>query len=339
MLKEVDIKNFRSINEARLKLRPITVLTGLNSTGKSACFSAILSALYHDKNAENSKILLSNLDFSFATNRNRNTAAEEYSVVLKSDNGEMVLSDSNIITTPSTESNGFYDLEKNVYYLSANRLGYRMNGELYNPKYKIGIQGEYIFGTFFHEQSKPLNEDICFNTKTSLTLSYQVGQWLSYILSIPFDVKTEEITSTQIKVSYTADGTDNILPQQLGVGVSYLVKILIMCLRANEGDVLMIENPEIHLHPAAQSRLGEFFSRIIKGGIQLLIETHSENLIEKLQYQIYSNEISSEDIIIYYKQGVEDSFLKINIESNGKLSPDFPEGFFDASLNDLLEIG
>lgn len=339
MLKELYIKDFRSIKEENLDIRRITVLTGLNSTGKSSCFSAILSALYHDRNAENSRVLLTNYDFTFKTNRNRNDNASQYDVVIKTDKGQIVLHDNGTTDSPITKSEDNYDLEKNIFYLSANRLGYKINGEAYNPKYKVGIQGEYILGAFHHEQSKAIDENICLDSSKSLTLSYQVGQWLSYILNIPFDIKTEEITTTQVKVSYRADDLDNILPQQLGVGVSYLVKVIIMCLRADHGDVLMIENPEIHLHPAAQARLGVFFSYIIKGGVQLLIETHSENLIEKLQYQVYRGKMSSDDIVIYYKEGIESPYLMVEIQKDGKLNPDFPEGFLDVSLNDLLEIG
>ena len=112
-----------------------------------------------------------------------------------------------------------------------------------------------------------------------------------------------------------------------------------MCLRAKRGDILMIENPEIHLHPKAQSKLGEFLTIIANAGVQLIIETHSEHVINKIQYQIFSRNFDNEKLAIYYKENARDNFERVEINENGRYSVDFPEGFFDASLGDLMEIG
>ena len=135
-----------------------------------------------------------------------------------------------------------------------------------------------------------------------------------------------------------SDDLSNLSPQQLGVGVSYLVKTLIMCLRAKEGDLLMIENPELHLHPAAQARLGEFFTYIANAGIQVLLETHCEHLINKLQYQIFKDRFEHGRAVVYYKGGITSPFETIRFTEGGKFKTPFPEGFFDATLEELLEI-
>ena len=151
-------------------------------------------------------------------------------------------------------------------------------------------------------------------------------------------MQTEKISQTKVKVVYKSDDLPNLSPQQLGVGVSYLAKTLIMCLRAKKGDLLMIENPEIHLHPAAQARLGEFFTYIASAGIQVLLETHCEHLINKLQYQIYKNCFECDKVVIYYKGGITNPFETIRITEAGRFETTFPEGFFDATLEELLEI-
>ena len=336
MIQQLKLNNFKGIEEETLDLKPLTLLTGLNSTGKSTCFQAILAALYYN-NGTNANNMLASYDFSFTSNRNKNVNAKWISIKVSQKLGKhfcVELFDDDSVTANTDES---IDLEDKVYYLSANRLAYNTDMEAVSPKYKIGLQGEYIFGTFEMEKSSPLDASFI-KDKNSETLSAQLNWWLTYILGIKFEMQTEKVTSNRVKVIYKSNDLPNLSPQQLGVGVSYLAKILIMCLRAKKGNVLMLENPEIHLHPAAQSRLGEFFVFISNAGIQLLIETHCENLINKIQYEIYKNRIKNTDAILYYKGGITDSFQRLDFMDSGKFNMDFPEGFFDATLDEMLEM-
>ena len=335
MIQQISINNFRGIVSEDLELKPLTLLTGLNSTGKSTCFQAILAALYYSSN-KNANILLSSYDLSFTTNRNRNVNAKDINIVVKTDN-EKHFSTHIYQDMIHSEKIGEIDLEDSIYYLSANRLAYNLDMEAVSPKFKVGIQGEYIFGTFESEKSNQLDASLI-KDKESETLSAQLNWWLSYILGIKFEMQTERVTSNRVKVIYKSDDLPNLSPQQLGVGVSYLAKILILCLRAKKGDTLMLENPEIHLHPAAQSRLGEFFVFISNAGIQLLLETHCENLINKIQYEVYKNHIKNTNAVLYYKRGITDPFQRLDFKSNGKFNMDFPEGFFDATLDEMLEM-
>lgn len=336
MIHQITINNFRGIESEVLDIKPLTLLTGLNSTGKSTCFQAILTALYYN-NGTNANIMLSSFDFSFATNRNRNVNAKSSSIKVVCDNGKSfeteMLGEYRVVSQKNTE----VDLEDSFYYLSANRLAFNQDMETVSPKYKVGVQGEYIFGSFEVEKSKSLDVKLV-KDKNSETLSAQLNWWLTYILGIKFELETEKITSNRVKVIYKSNNLPNLAPQQLGVGVSYLAKILITCLRAKKGDTLMLENPEIHLHPAAQSRLGEFFVYITNAGIQLLIETHCENLLNKIQYEVYKNHINHTDAVLYYKGGITDPFQRLDFMSNGKFNTEFPEGFFDATLDEMLEM-
>ena len=335
MIQQITINNFKGIESESLDIKPLTLLTGLNSTGKSTCFQAILASLYYN-NGANANVMLSSFDFSFESIRNRNNNAKKISIDIKQETDNALIVDL-YPEEISLNSGDKIDLEESVYYLSANRLAYSPDMEAVSPKYKVGVQGEFLFGTFEAEKSNPL-DTLLIKDKNSETLSAQLNWWLTYILGIKFEMQTEKVTSNRVKVIYKSNDLPNLSPQQLGVGVSYLAKILIMCLRAKRGDVLMIENPEIHLHPAAQSRLGEFFAFIVNAGIQVLIETHCENLINRIQYEVYKNHIKHTDTILYYKGGITDPFQRLDFLSNGKFNRDFPEGFFDATLDEMLEM-
>lgn len=332
MISKLIIKNFKSINRQCLDLRPLTILTGLNSTGKSSCLQAILTALYHS--SPTASTLLENMGLTFETLRNRYVNAKELSIELDREEEKILchITEDHVECLNPTD----LDLEKNVFYLNANRLGF---GELetISPKYKVGISGEYLFGTFEQEKSQTVDKGLLI-VKESDTLSSHINYWLSFILDINFEMQTERINPTKVKVAYKSDCLPNLAPQQLGVGVSYLVKTLIMCLRAKKGDILMIENPELHLHPAAQARLGEFFTYIANAGIQVLLETHCEHLINKVQYQIFKNRFAHDQAVVYYKSNITDPFETIFFTEEGKFEKDFPEGFYDATLEELLEM-
>ena len=172
-----------------------------------------------------------------------------------------------------------------------------------------------------------------------------VNCWLSYITESKNSFLAKIVTSDRCKAYFQQQGIGEINPFNVGTGMSFLVKVLILCFLAKPGDVVIIENPEIHLHPKAQSRLGEFFSFLTSKRIQLIIETHCEHLINSLRYQVYKKRISKDDIIIHYKEDESTHFQKIRISddgyyinTDGKKIP-FPNGFFDVSVQQLMEIG
>ncbi|MFN3380023.1 MAG: DUF3696 domain-containing protein [Runella zeae] len=98
---------------------------------------------------------------------------------------------------------------------------------------------------------------------------------------------------------------------------------------------LMLEEPEINLHPNLQSKLADLFSSISKQtNTQFLIETHSEYMIRKFQYLVLKAELRPEDVVIYYFKDPNDTsdeplVKKINIQKNGRLTGKFGKGFLD----------
>ena len=87
----------------------------------------------------------------------------------------------------------------------------------------------------------------------------QLSYWLNYILGIDLRIVTSKVTSTNVKVTFSSDGIDDISPFNVGAGNSYLAKILIIGLSLKQNNIFIVENPEIHLHPKAQARLSDFF--------------------------------------------------------------------------------
>lgn len=129
----------------------------------------------------------------------------------------------------------------------------------------------------------------------------------------------------------------------MGTGVSQVLPVLALCLIAPSNGIVLLEEPELHLHPRIQQKLGNFFLAVSESGKQVIVETHSEYLITRLrliaaqrpeQAKMFSFVFTSKEI----HQGNERTiFRSINADSTGELPP-WPEGFFDQVTGDIKEL-
>lgn len=350
MISNVEIQGFKSIDSESLKLVPLTILTGVNSSGKSTVIQALL--LFIKYNLEINRYSMEELthylsDFSSIRNKSKN--AKVIKITVSSLNNEffkLIIDNNGESAFCDFKNNYIYDsriddIRPEIFYLSANRIGPQLQAIV--SERKVGYNAEFIFSHFEKIKRNPLPiELVHFNG--SNTIDFQVSKWLSYVTETESKLVTELVTTNNVNISFDTTGIKGISPLNLGAGISYVAKVIILCLMAKKGDLVIIENPEIHLHPKAQAQLGVFFTFIAKNGIQLIIETHCEHLINKISYQVYREEISSNDVAIYYKSNVSTPFQILNIDENGDFTNSenkiisFPKGFFDASLADLMDM-
>jgi predicted ATPase len=334
MINNLEIKQFKCIGNENFTFKNLTILTGLNSAGKSSVIQSILLMSHY---FGDTKFLLENM-IDFTNNKNKYLNAKEFSININ-----------NVTLTKNIDEinkQGFlenFTNEQNIFYISANRLGPE-ELYLYNSENKIGKHGEFIFGYYEQNKKNEIDENLI-KSEISNILQHNIDYWLSYILDAKIELITERLTSNYVKVSYNFDKLNGISPFNLGAGTSYLAKVLIVCLLAKKDNILLIENPEIHLHPQAQAKLGEFFAFIASNGVQIILETHCEHLINKIRYEVYKDNINDDDVIIYYKETANLAFEQVKIDKNGHFirknkenNESFPTGFFDSTLSELLEI-
>jgi len=337
MIQEVELRDFKNISHQIFEFKPITVFTGKNSTGKTSVIQSVLCAM--SIGLKGAPSLLDEVITFSESMRNRYNNSKEIGIRIVVDNCAYNTSvsfvDSIKMTIGGEEMSLKY--EDNLYYLCANRNGYNTISKI-KPSCKVGFDGRYIFATYELEKSNPVISKLV-KFKESETLASQVSYWLGEILGVGrIDVQTQRIAGDNVILSYNADEIQGISPQNLGAGVSYLAQILITCLRAQENDVIMIENPEIHLYPAAQARLGDFFVFVANAGIQLVLETHCGFILDKLCYSVLRRKIEKEKIALFYKNSIREDFLEIKINSNGKFSEDLPDDFYAPTLAELLSM-
>jgi hypothetical protein len=129
--------------------------------------------------------------------------------------------------------------------------------------------------------------------------------------------------------------TQEVDINHVGTGLSHVLPVLVQCLLAKRGSLLILDQPEMYLHPRVQSRLADFFIDVAQAGRQCIIETHSEYFISQLRYRIskalMKNEKDIPELVkIYFasKKDGKSEFKEIKVTKYGGLS-EWPDGFFD----------
>lgn len=346
MITKLKIENFKSIVKQEFIFKPLSILTGTNSSGKS---SIIQSLLFYSSCANPNLYLdeyLNNLGelskLSSFTSKNK-----EIKITPSIDDKDEATLSLNFENNQWEKLNNtqFPSFEKELFYLSANRIG-QENIATKHKNLKSGANGEFLFGFYEENKNKALQNNKLVRDTNSITLSMQVIFWLEKILELKPKPKTQTIDSQYVRIYY--ENKDlvglEISPFNLGAGVSYLTKILILGLSLKPNNVLIIENPEVHLHPKAISKLAEFLAFLTKAEIQVLIETHSEHILNKMRYLVFKEKLPQESVQIYYKEHKDENFTSLNINKRGKYTDEkgqvvkFPKGFFDSDLDELLEM-
>lgn len=350
MIREISINRIKSIKELEMQCTNLNLLVGTNSSGKSTIIQSIL--LVSENLVEPCGIngrLLSLGEFEEI--RCWNAKDKRLWVDIKTDNGEiewemyeqgdgMYMNIRPKEVAPGLIGKELNYKDENLAYLSCNRVGAK---DVYEknliPESKVGINGEYALDYLRRNKDKQLNRELC-KFDDSFTLGGQVNGWLDYIIGA--SIRTEDITGTDImKATYRIANQKETRPKNVGSGVSYLISILVLCLSSQEGEIMLIENPEIHLHPMAQSRVCEFLYFIANHNRQLFIETHSDHLFNRIRVGAATNEMNMNKIQVNFISLDEEYCTQNTIVEFGKrgriLNPQkdlFDQ--FDIDLNKML---
>jgi hypothetical protein len=126
----------------------------------------------------------------------------------------------------------------------------------------------------------------------------------------------------------------------VGFGVSQILPILVEAFHAERGSLILLEQPEIHLQPSAQSRIADILLDVaIAGDKRFLVETHSEHFIRRLQVLVAEKRVRAERIKIYFFQPSQDGsdIIELHIGDDGRLDREWPIGFFDEGIRLSME--
>jgi predicted ATPase len=190
----------------------------------------------------------------------------------------------------------------------------------------------------FPRKGLGLNETLLLKVAPTDSLLDQVSGWVQQ-LSPGASLRAEAIAGTdEVLLQFRYDGrkeetsSNFYRPTNVGFGLTYSLPIIVACLAAPQGALLLLENPEAHLHPQGQAALGDLIARCANDGVQIVVETHSDHLLNGVRLGVKANLIDPEKVVFhFFTREVEtgDAFVQSPaILKNGRLS-NWPEGFFD----------
>lgn len=388
----VKIKNFKSLKNIDINLSNLTLVTGINSTGKSSFIQALLLAKQNQDNIEKdltkyllekifkeknehylSESILAESGTSFFLNGNyvelgnrSNILYEEASydedIIIEISNHTMGLQihyneKSSVTFKPHDKSsNDLFNLKLNInlflanmQYLCTDRVSPQLaypQSDINIKKNLIGFKGEYMA----HFLAEYKNKNIALKKlkhPNSVTSQYleNASLWLNEI-SQDIDIystvnPTQQNVVLEYSYKYKNGRTNKYSPLNVGFGITYVLPIIVSILKAKEDDLVIIENPESHLHPAGQSKIAQLCAIASSCGVQIIVETHSDHFLNGIRIATKKGIIEPKHSKVYYfRKSIDELETKIDtitINSNGGVDS-YPKGFFDQFDDDLDEL-
>ena len=167
----------------------------------------------------------------------------------------------------------------------------------------------------------------------------QTRYWMRTIIP-EFDIEFTELTSAdQIQVMLKTGTRGFVRPTNIGFGIIYTLPIIVAALVAPAGSMLIVENPEAHLHPAGQSKMGLFLSRAAAAGVQIVVETHSDHVLNGIRRAVRSKVLDADQVALLFFSASEGASHvgPLKIYPSGGIDPR-PPGFFDQAEQDMMEL-
>lgn len=334
MITDLSLKSFKCFKDLDLKLEPLTVLSGMNSSGKSSVIQALRilktgaippghGTARDLKNVDSSE--LPQLEVAF------------------SDGDKEGKCELQLVDGPAHAHEGCAAIASMIY-LSADRLGPRANLPYSEYATDAGEQGELVYSLLqANRDLAGVPELLRYEDKKELSGVFeQIRAWLGLVApGEQFDFNAYE------KAGVAAGSFSQFKAKNVGFGLSYtlpiIATVIVLAARIARGEIrdalLLLENPEAHLHPAGQTRIGFFLALASACGVQCLVETHSEHVINGIRIAVKEKKITPDDVIFYFFEKEEDGSEVVEIRADGYGMLDrWPAGFFDESENALRRL-
>ncbi len=224
------------------------------------------------------------------------------------------------------------DFEK-IHYVSANRIGprdfYPRQSTFEFPN--VGARGEYTANilSLSKKKQQTVSEVLVEDDSAPHTVLGQTEAWLEKI----FDggkIEIKNVDANIVVMQMNSERTSTVYkPLNVGFGYSYALPIIVSGLIAAKGEMLIVENPEAHLHPYAQAQIAGFLAQVSKNGVQVVIESHSDHILNGLRVAVHKQILDANDLnVLYFQRDERQPVVNIPVEKDGAIN-DWPPGFFD----------
>jgi len=317
MIKNIELTGFKSFVSDTIDLGGLTLLTGLNSSGKS---SIMQSLLLLQKAAHSEKLFL---DGHGNTSEWKNPYSPDLGVTVNFEGGAQL----SIKNGTSTSTNDVNFPE--IIYIAADRFGPETSVPIYVDSNKLGRRGQNIFKCIEFYENIELPKFLQHEKSQGLTFLFNLQAWLSVISpNVQFKSSIELMSDSSFSTfnGYRA--------KNVGFGLSYALPVITALLLGSitPNCIVMIENPEAHLHPRGQTEVARLIALCVEAGVQVIIETHSDHLFDGIRIHAKKNRNQFNELVkIYWFELDKNNNTDVQpalLDKDGRLD-EWPTGLFD----------
>ncbi len=374
MLTQINLRNFKCFKLLKLGLKPLTLLSGTNASGKSTVLQALVLLHQTMRDQEwSSRLPLNGSAVKFGTVSDIVDQAygrRSFGIELRDDfkwyawefagerddsstaeinrlqvNGRTSDSPTTLrYLLPLTDTIDSLSIRlRDLTYLAAQRSGlrdsYPLDASQLTPA--VGSTGEHTVSVLYSSQDNHVLDKLVIE-RFPPTLLRQVEARMSlFFPNFKLQLYKESQTNTISVGIRTSPDTEFQRPVHSGFGVTQVLPLVVAALSADSESILLVENPEVHLHPAGQAAIGEFLAEVASAGVQIILESHSDHVLSGIRRAVKKDSLRSEDAALhFFRSRTESESLGIPqvqspiLDANGNID-EWPEGFFDQFDKDM----
>lgn len=371
MLEQIDLHHFKCFERLSLPVKPLTLLTGTNASGKSSVLQALVLLQQTMREQEWSKHLILNgkslrlgtvADVVDKVNGRRDIGIrvtdaegpvswqfsgdrEDMTMVLESCDVEGVQGGVTAAyrhLLPHRDGVPLRNMAERISgltYITAERVGPR---EIYALRDRqsasvVGPSGNYAASVLHWGRDEPVLDALCLDTAPNRRLRQVEARMRLFFPGFGMDLSQVPQSNSVMLGLRTADDTGFHRPIHVGFGLTQVFPIVVAALSAKPGDILLIENPEVHLHPAGQVAMGQFLSRVAMAGVQVILESHSDHVLNGVRRSVKRECLRASDVAIHFFRARSSDHAQVEspqIDEQGNIDH-WPDGFFDQFDKDM----
>lgn len=359
------LENFKCFEELNLQMRDLNVFAGINNMGKSTTIQALLLLRQaYDMGCIMKGLRLNGDIVSLGIGKDvlyRGSKNDSLDISLGCGGYKVGWSydyepNSDFLRLQKTDAreNDISQLSlfsPDFTYISAERLGpqrvYSKSSHQVLEKNQAGYRGEF-FADYLAEhglRDKVANDNVVIAGYHN-TLIYQMQAWLSFICpGITLEAESLQEVGLVKLMFIMNDGysVEKYSPLNVGFGLSYVAPVVLSLLKAKPGDLVILENPEAHLHPKGQRKMGELIAGAASGKVQVVVETHSDHLLNGIRLAVKRNVICTDDVSLNYFTTKTINGETVHTVDTPRIRADgsldrWPDGFFDEWDKAVMEL-
>ncbi len=369
MITTIKVQNFKSLLNSEIALSNLNLLTGINGMGKSSLIQVLLLLRQSYNKRESLTELHLNLEkdlcelgvekdiitrntkdnfIHFALNTSLGIIDLTYSMDKQGEKD--VIEQKNFIL--GTEFKEFPLFSKRFQYIGAERISprskHKISESMAVTKNQLSEQKgqcEYTIDFLERHRKKEIHLELLqFPDVENKELLEQVDAWMGVISPNIKIIPKRSGNTLELTIKHYGE---DYKPINVGFGISYSLPIVVALLSAQAGDLIIIENPEAHLHPKGQSKLAELMCLAAQAGVQIFCETHSDHIVNGTLVNIYEHSkdknkgISHENVNISFFRRDENvgnsKVVRILINEIGRIQ-NHTEDFFDQYSIDIRKL-